>query len=69
MVENTEIKENTEEETPSMAPYVNEKLKYWLIGLIVLLCIITAVAVVLTPEEREKGLQDRTTQSEMYLNT
>lgn len=48
-----------EEEKP-IEPYVNPKLKYYLIAAVVVLCIITALVVVFSPEvkkQREKRTQ------------
>lgn len=48
-----------EEEKP-IEPYVNEKLKYYLIAAVAVLCIITALVVVFSPEakkQREKRTQ------------
>ncbi len=55
MTENNEIKdkESLTEENVSLAPYVNEKLKYCLIAGVIILCIIAALAVVFSPEARK----------------
>lgn len=55
MTENNEVKneEVTEEETVSLAPYVNEKLKYYLFAVVIILCIIAALAVALSPEAKK----------------
>lgn len=56
MTENNEVKnekEVTEEENVSLAPYVNEKLKYYLFAVVIILCIIAALAVALSPEAKK----------------
>lgn len=55
MTENNEVKneEVTEEETVSLAPYVNEKLKYYLFAVVIILCIIAALAVAFSPEAKK----------------
>ena len=70
VMNSNEIKEKeTQEENVSMAPYVNEKLKYWLIAVVAILCIVTALFVVLTPETEEKNNSDAQTLVETTLNT
>lgn len=49
----TEIKEKeTNNEPESMAPYVNEKVKYYLVALVVILCIITVFCVIFGSEKK-----------------
>lgn len=52
----TEIKEKeTNNEPESMAPYVNEKVKYYLVALVVILCIITVFCVIFGSEKENNG--------------
>ena len=62
MTENNEIKdkESLTEENVSLAPYVNEKLKYCLIAGVIILCIIAALAVVFSPEARKNREEKET---------
>lgn len=62
MTENNEIKdkESLTEENISLAPYVNEKLKYCLIAGVIILCIIAALAVVFSPEARKNREEKET---------
>ena len=62
MTENNEIKdkESLTEENISLAPYVNEKLKYCLIAGVIILCIIAALAVVFSPEARKNREEKKT---------
>ena len=62
MTENNEIKdkESLSEENVSLAPYVNEKLKYCLIAGVIVLCIIAALAVVFSPEARKNREEKET---------
>ncbi len=49
----TEIKEKeTNNEPESMAPYVNEKVKYYLVALVAILCIITVFCVIFGSEKK-----------------
>lgn len=52
-IENKEKEITTEEQPVSLAPYVNEKLKYFLIAFIIMLCVVTALLVFFSPEARE----------------
>ena len=64
MAEDNEIKDVAEEEIVSLAPYVNEALKYWLLAGVAILCIIAALAVVFSPEaekNREKKAEQTNT--------
>ena len=56
MTENKDVKKSTEEmqDNKPLKPFVNGKLKYYLIVAVILLCIITALAVVFSPEAKEK---------------
>ena len=68
MTENKEIKDKTEENV-SLAPYVNEKLKYCLLAGVAVLCIIAALAVVFSPEAkkiREEKKTDTASRAVMY---
>lgn len=62
MTEDNEIKdkESLTEENISLAPYVNEKLKYCLIAGVIILCIIAALAVVFSPEARKNREEKET---------
>ncbi len=56
MTENNESKkttENAQNDKPAK-PVVDKKLKYYLVAVVILLCIITALAVVFSQEAQEK---------------
>lgn len=56
MTENKDIKETTQDvqNDKPLKPFVNGKLKFYLIIAVILLCIITALAVAFSPEAKEK---------------
>lgn len=65
MRDNNEIKDKeivTDEIKPSLAPEVNEKLKYYLIAFMFLLCVVTALLVIFSPEARQLR-EERSAQS------
>lgn len=56
MSDNTEIKdlENTAEEPVSMEPHVNTKVMYYVVAIMVILAIISAILVVFGPDVEKK---------------
>lgn len=53
MTKNNDIK-NTETDDKPIEPYVNVKLKLYLIAAVVIMCAVTAIAVLLSPEAKEQ---------------
>lgn len=65
-----EIKEReTQEENVSMAPYVNEKVKYVIVAVVIILCIITALCVVFgsKTEKKQENKESEPTQTAILL--